>query len=540
MNSAATKRVGRAESPIVRRFMPFLLFVVAVLSVIAWHGAGRLFIFNDGCQYLDAASGLESGRGLSIMVAHFDDQVAVGHFPIPFTHFAPGYPVLVAGLDAIGSSREFSAWTLSVLGFAISVWLVYALAIALGADLWAAVLMALLWAGNSGALALASTAATETLFMAALLGSLLAVVYDVRDEGRYPGRLMVLGLVAAFAYLVRYAGLFVVPAGLFYIGWRGWRTRAARGWAAVSAATCAVACAIVPVRNILIAGDWRGGLTAGGGANGHSIREIAVESFKAAVHDVLGSNVPFRPDVWLLMVAAAGVAVAWFAWRSWKSSAVAAPRHLVVALLWMGVFLGAYTGGIMLAVWRTIAFDLPRYLMPLYPAALAGAAALAVARTPRQRAAMIVLVAGITAVQWKSLRVPPLDFFAVTRAALDQPVSPGVSARDWLREHTRVGESIAGVNGQLLRCAVGEPVVATIDPAFSARSSDADSYRALMRRYRARYFVVMPGVQEHVAPEQHLVPWMGDLVKGVAPGWLTPAFRTENVAAFECHSCVGE
>ena len=33
--------------------------------------------------------------------------------------------------------------------------------------------------------------------MAALLGSLLAVVYDVRDEGRYPGRLMVLGLVGA-------------------------------------------------------------------------------------------------------------------------------------------------------------------------------------------------------------------------------------------------------------------------------------------------------------------------------------------------------
>jgi hypothetical protein len=515
-----------------------MLFAVALLSLVAWHGAGRPFVTNDGCQYLDAASNLASGRGFGTMLAHFDEQVARGRFPVPFTHFAPGYPLAIAGLNAAGFSAGMAAWTISALGFAVSVGLVWELALALGADVWIAALMALLWAGNSAALSFASAVAAESLFIAVLLGALVLVAHDLRDDGRRPGRLLALGLIVAAGYWLRYAGLFLVPAALLYIVWRGWKMAAARGWAVGSILVLAAATAVVPVRNIMLTGNWQGGFAAAGG---HSIRLVAMESVKGLLHDVLGSNAAFRPDVWLLLALGGGAGMAWLGWTAWKSPASAsAPRYLPGALLWIAVFLGAYTGGVLVAALRTIVLDMPRYLLPLYPAALAVAAAVALGRDRRQRAAALMLFIGITGAQLKSLKAGESDHFAITRQALDQSVSPGVSALSWLRAHTREGETIAAVNGQLLHCVVGRPVLATIEPAYSTRPSNAEAYRDLMRRYGARYFVAMPGLSKYIAPEQESVPWMGDLVHGVTPEWLKPAFRTENVAVFECDSCVGQ
>ena len=35
-------------------------------------------------------------------LAHFDEQVAQGRMPVPFTHFPLGYPLLIAALSKTG------------------------------------------------------------------------------------------------------------------------------------------------------------------------------------------------------------------------------------------------------------------------------------------------------------------------------------------------------------------------------------------------------------------------------------------------------
>lgn len=37
-------------------------------------------------------------------LAHFDEQVAQGRMPVPFTHFPLGYPLLIAALSKTGLS----------------------------------------------------------------------------------------------------------------------------------------------------------------------------------------------------------------------------------------------------------------------------------------------------------------------------------------------------------------------------------------------------------------------------------------------------
>ena len=80
---------------------------------------GAPYITNDGYQYLDAGSNLAAGECLCTRVALFDEQIAFGHFPVPFTHFAPGYSLLIAGLSRAGLKPEIAGYLISAAGFLV-------------------------------------------------------------------------------------------------------------------------------------------------------------------------------------------------------------------------------------------------------------------------------------------------------------------------------------------------------------------------------------------------------------------------------------
>lgn len=167
---------------------------------------GTPYIPNDGYQYLDAASNLASGPCFCTRVALFDEQVAFGRFPIPFTHFAPGYPLLIAAVSRTGMAAETAGYLLSALGFLAVIWLIQDLGLALGARGWVAALFSLIWITQATALLYASSVGTETLFTAMLLGLVVLIVRDVRSDGARSLRMFGIGAVAGLAYWIRYPG----------------------------------------------------------------------------------------------------------------------------------------------------------------------------------------------------------------------------------------------------------------------------------------------------------------------------------------------
>src|ERR1700722_13545860 len=207
-----------------RLFLAMVLFA-SVLALKLNQGIGTVVVGNDGCQYLDAAANAAAGQGLVVNLAHFDEQVNYGRFPVPFTHFAPGYPWLISIFSRFGLEAGFAAWLISALAFVATTWLIWDAGISLGAHAGVAALFSILWITHANALSFASMATAETPFTFFFAGMIAVMARDLRGEGKQPVILILVGLTAAASYWVRYPGLFLIPPALLYIAWRAWRSR---------------------------------------------------------------------------------------------------------------------------------------------------------------------------------------------------------------------------------------------------------------------------------------------------------------------------
>jgi len=510
------------------------LLLTAGVALGLYHGVSPLAITNDSVQYLDAAVNLRSGHGLSTNVAHFDEQVDYGRFPVPFTHFAPGYPLVIALVSYTGIPPETAAGAIGALGFLVCIWLMWDIGTQLDAPWQVLIPFCMLWITHTSALRFANTVGTETLFTAALLAMLAAMVRDLRSAGSRPVLLLAIGAAPAAAYWVRYAGVFIVPVALLYALWRAWQTRAARPWAAGAAALTAAGAAALALRNTLYTGSWQGGFAL---ARSRPIREMIAGTLRASYHVVFGDRVAARLDGWTVLAAVSLVPIVYWALRGWKSLPRSQARCFASAAIWTGLLIGAYIAGIMLAALRSIASDYPRYYFPLYALVLVAAPSFSLVRDPRQYIASGLLAVAIAVSQGRSLLVRVPQPGAQLRAALAAEVSPGVSAAQWLRDHTRVNDPMVAVDGQMLHYFVQRPVVSIIEPVYSNRRTDSASFHALMHAYGARYLVVRPGAAPGEAPEQEAIPFLRDLAAGRAPSWLTLAVRGANIAVFDCPAC---
>lgn len=513
-----------------------LLLIAGSLALWLSHGIGTPVISDDSCQYLDAAANVRAGRGLATTLAHFDEQVSYGRFPVPFTHFAPGYPLLIAAVSLLGMTPEFAAWLISAGAFLACIWLIWDIGIGLGARPGVVALFALLWIAHPAGLTYASMAATEPLFTALLLGMVALIVRDQRTSGTKPKLLFAVGGAAVASYWVRYAGLFLVPVALLYIVWRGLRTRRTLLSAVLACLSSALLAVTIPLRNIHYMGYWQGGFMAG--AN-HSLRTVVAESVKAFYHLSFGDRLATRIDAWTALVFVCLAAATYLAVQTWASRCATVPAHLPAACAWIGLLLAAYTGGIMLAAMVSIAADFGRYYLPIYPVVLVTAAALSPVRNRRQYVAVALLVTTLAVFEVRNLLVPPLPPAKDKLCAiLAQESAPDIAIGKWLRTNTGPEDSILSVNGQMLHYLVQRPVISVIEPSFSKRATDEAAFEMLMRVHHVRYLVVMPGASKADVPEQAAIPFLRNLAGGIVPPWLSLAARTPHLVVFECRACI--
>lgn len=524
-----------------------------VLSLAAgvaalWLSAGVLgapYVNNDGYQYVDAASNASAGECLCTNLAHFDEQTASGRFPVPFTHFAPGYPLLIAALSAVGVKAPLAGYVISAGAFLIVIWLIWDLGLQLGAHPFLIAVFSLLWIADESALLYAATVGTEAAFTAAFMALAALMVRDLAATNGKPHLLLGAGAAAGVSYWLRYAGLFLVPVAALYIVWRCWSLRSlpnrlnrrVYAWGAAGLAAAGILTFSVQVRNIVDSGSWRGGFSGG---TRHSLREILAPLIRAFYHLIFGDRVVARPDIWTALVLVCALAACFFLYQAWRRRDLSAPKFLPLALAWLSILASAYVAGIILAALTSIAADFPRYLAPLYPLLLAGGAAItSLTATPRQFIAVAGMAAAILGIETRSLVLsPPPPPHLIASEALSQDVAPGIPAVEWLRQRVPASGALVAVNGQAVHYLLQRPVVSVIEPEYSNRPPSGDAMRSLMTRFGAAYLLVFPGSAPQYLDSQTENPFLRRLAAGSAPEWLTLAARSRSVAIYKCSSCV--
>lgn len=523
-----------------RSLQPVLKWASLLTGVVAlWLSYSRVgapYITNDGYQYLDAASNLESGRCFCTNVALFDEQIGFGRLPVPFTHFAPGYPLLMAAISHLGSSAENAGYIISASGFLAVLWLIWDIGLGLHGKPWIVAAFSLLWITHATALLYASAVGTESLFAALLMGLAALIARDVRSQGKNPVLLVMIGAVAGLSYGIRYPGVFLVCGAGLYLLVRIWRTPQARLEASAGLVSAIVLVGAVQIRNVIYTGSWRGGFQNRGY---QTLPAILAGTIRSWTHLVVGDRVPLRFDLWTLIFTLSASVVLFVSVRSCIQNRNGTPAAAPRALRWL-LFIGfTYIAGVMLAALTTIARDFSRYYFPVYPVFLVCAAA---AVSPLARGwkalAVAVTVISLIAVEARSLAVaPPKPDWVLTKNVLAADVYPGVPLLDWLRERVGSNDVVVAVQGQAIHYLLQRPVVAVISPEFSRQKKDEAGYRALMERYRSRYLIVLSDASSATASEQISTPFLSYLASGHVPTWLKLAASTSRAAVYECANC---
>ncbi len=501
-------------------------------AVALWFSYGRdgaPYITNDGYQYLDAASNLAAGKCLCTRVVLFDEQIAFGRFPVPFTHFAPGYPLLIAAVSRAGLKPEIAGYLISAAAFLVSIWLVQDLAVDLGASACVAAAFSLIWITHATALLYGSAVETESLFTALLLGLAALVVRDVRAQGMNPLLPIGIGVVAGLAYWIRYPGLFLVAGAGVYLITTAWRVPRERRGAVAGLLTAVLLAGSVQIRNTVYTGSWRGGFKSG---SSQTLREVATGTVRAFSHLVTGDRVPVRFGVGLALLLLCAALALFLGIRGWR-------RRDSAGMGW-ALFIGiVYVGGVMAAALTTIAADLPRYYFPAYPLFLACAAAFCSTFAKGKKALVVAfLVLAVVAVEARNLFVsPPAPDWIVTKAILAEQVQPGVPLSEWLRQKLGPDGTMAAVEGQAVHYILKSPVVAVIPAGATSGRGDGPAFHSLMRQFGAQYLLVFPGVPPDRIPEQTSYEFLRQVASGDIPPWLEPAARTRDAAVYKCVGC---
>lgn len=490
---------------------------------------------QDSYQYLDAASHFLSEGRLVTSVAHFDEQVHWGRLPIPFTHFGMGYPLAIAALGRLGIPLAVAGLLLSIAGYLLVIWLLWKCCLSLEFGRWTATLVCLLWTLNSYALEAGANVMTEALFTTLLTTLCMLIAGDLHDGAAVPMRFLLMGAITGATYVLRQAGLFLIPPVLLYLGWRSLRDPRVRRWAAASGLIAVGCAATVILRNIILTGSWNGGFSD----SRHAPRAaVLAEIAKAPYHILVGSRTKAHFDIWAALLLLSGAALAGMALAALRRRREPAlPTSGCEAWVWIALLTAAYAGGVLLAALTTIASSVERFYFPLLPVMLLMVGALVQLAGRSGRIVSVVLVLAVVAINAKNLiLLHPAQQHAIAADLLAEQVQPGISVRRAIENLMPANGTLFATNGQAVHYLLHRPVVSVLES--SNRAWDESDVRSLMRRFHAGYFLVFPGAQTKFVPEQESTPFLHALAAGQSTGWLSVAARSRGTILYRCAECL--
>lgn len=229
---------------------------VAVALVLSFQNTER-WPFEDTANYLSVARCILNGDGLKTDVVYYPEQASFQTFPAPQTVFPPGYSLAVAAVaKGSGLSVEDSAQVLSLVSYACIAPLLFCFAFLAGLQRTLSYTVLALWLSTAAFWVFTCSVASEAVFV---LLTLFAVVCCSASENRR-WLLLVAGTSAAFAFSVRYVGVFLaITLGLAILIHHGFHIRRMLRSAVLLLSPGALMMAILFVRNHLLIGSWKGG-----------------------------------------------------------------------------------------------------------------------------------------------------------------------------------------------------------------------------------------------------------------------------------------
>ena len=212
----ATARVGRLPStgrhPSKGWAAAVGVLVLAgmVLAVALDHG--RTWVTPDGATYLGVANNLAHGHGLTSPFRNtLNTFSATPSTTVPFVHWPPGYPVVLALFVVVGTPPLVAAELVNVLAVGALIWLAAAIAWYLTRRPIPMLVLAGVVAASVTFMGLARYALSDLAFLALCAGLLLAALRTL--QGR-PRALWAMTIVVCAAELVRWAGVALIVVAM--------------------------------------------------------------------------------------------------------------------------------------------------------------------------------------------------------------------------------------------------------------------------------------------------------------------------------------
>jgi hypothetical protein len=525
------------------------LCLLAGLACLGLHD--RTYLTYDAAQFLSMTESILEGRGASTRIIFYDHQHATGRVPTPQTNFPPGLAALVAGLGGLGLRPAPALFLVCVLAFVL-------VPLALRGALRAAGLSPGQSSGLAAAWFLFPVAWANVLgsysdvpFVAATVGGFWALLRsrNARSECAW---LLLAGVLAGAALLVRYAGLFFI---LLTAAWSALRFLRRPTSEAARAAFCLNAPSLLTgawlyLRNLAVVGTAEGmTILVVRRPAGEAVRHVvwALQDFAGLS---LSGLLRLRINEVLGLAALAVLAVLGL-------RALARDRRVGTRLRIPGAGLAAAYVLLTLAAFVYWAFNtstftlLDRYLLPLVPFGLflAGATCRAVLSdgefpVPRRRlaagAGLLVLLAGqggTLEAQARGLIRHSLRF-RVAELALRERLD-GHTVESLLRRSVSDRHPLLSMEPQLVGALLGRPVVGlTTEPWTTRVWTQAEVLRTI-GRYDVCYVLVLPRTNG-IIPRYANLPAMNEILDKTDPPWLEMRHSSPAVQLYATGRCGDE
>ncbi|MEZ6124064.1 MAG: hypothetical protein R3C49_12940 [Planctomycetaceae bacterium] len=502
-------------------------------------------IAADSAQAFSVVRNTLAGHPLQTDLIIYSEHYRQGGPLVAQTVFPPGFPLLLLLPVTMGMSAKTAAFAWGAFSFWLIPQLIYRLGIRAALPPVAALAAGLSWMGFAANWANALMCLTDLTFIAVTLVSVLALCPDPRNNPpRQAGssRLIAGGILASLAFLIRYAGVFWLPAAAFLIvhQTRSDLRLTVRRLLLFSAIPTAVVIGCF-ARNHQLVGSIEGG-------NNQKVAKPVIEVVRTvwyAVSQTLGLD----HDAMLagrlqevLVVAGAAVLLTLVSWTVLRSGTRKnipgglADQNVMEA---MALWAVSMTAGLL---WLEKSASLSmtgRMLQPLIPSALLILAAIAVRIQIPSRVSLSVVSAatGVLGVGLMTAQLqifqhalgPGLVFLQVTRAvnqAVETPEAKSLTARELLQ-----GQRILAEQSQSLGEVLQQGTVGLTPFRYSRQAWSEAEVSDMVRRYRITRLVRFPKIIE--LPRSANPVFFEQLAEGQPlPAWLSVEVSTPDVVIY--------
>jgi hypothetical protein len=504
---------GHRSKEGLRRLIEPLLWGVLGLAAALCMGAVRpLPLSNDSCQYLSVAANLRSGNGIATDLVYFDAERSHGRIPAPLTTFPPGYPAAIALISSLFGSLEAAARFLSAICFAATASVLAWLLIAARIGILARCGALLLFVANVISLDFSTAVLSESIFTLIFLAAIAALMQASWSFETQRGSLswLLAGMaLAGLSYWVRYAGLFLIAAVLFYELLRIALLRARPRASELCSALLPIGLAgALMARNLLLVGTWKGGNEL---RVDHPWRGVLADFVRAQLHLLLGDHA-MRMGVWEALLTIGSLGLAAFLARQLTQSRLGLRRQYG---LWAFPFICAavYCIGLCYAGLHTVISFGTRMFLPVLPLYLLFFALVlhvlnagANFRGGRLwlRSALLVFVIGYIGVNLRDLSDPrPQSRQDELAAVFSERTASGQRLSDWVNARIAPSAVIAAQDGQQTGYLLHRRTLGLVEAEYSPVRWECSEIRAQMDRFGARDLILYrhPNRNSHLLNE---------------------------------------